>query len=202
MATPTNKNDCTNKSYVDQKIGESHISSHENRKNVFEYIIKIPAEFTTDFEINICASLLIYNFTPHLINKAAYKITILKKINESVFKGRWDFNLFKLTQDNYSDHYTACIEMYLQNKYDHQFNNFKLTFQTTNINIDHQTYKKINDQYQYFRCILNLSPDGSSRNIQRCLYITFEASYDNKSPSRLPIYLETNLWSQGCIKKS
>ena len=77
MATPTNKNDCTNKSYVDKN--ESHISPHENRKSIIEYIMKIPTELTTDFGIDIGASLLIYNFTPHRINKAAYKITIKKK---------------------------------------------------------------------------------------------------------------------------
>ena len=36
---------------------------------------------------------------------------------------------------------------------------------------------------------MNLSPDGSSNNIQRRLYITFQASYVNKSPNRLPIYV-------------
>ena len=36
---------------------------------------------------------------------------------------------------------------------------------------------------------MNLSPDGSSNNIQRRLYITFQASYYNKSPNRLPIYV-------------
>ena len=104
-------------------------------------------------------------------------------------KGKWYFNLFKLIQDNYSGHYTACIENYIHNIYDHEFNSTILTFQTTNINIDYQAYTKINNQYQYIRCILNLSSDGSSNNIQRRLYITFQASYDNKSPNRLPIYV-------------
>ena len=36
---------------------------------------------------------------------------------------------------------------------------------------------------------MNLSPDGSSNNIQRRLYVTFQASYDNKSPTRLTIYV-------------
>ena len=34
-----------------------------------------------------------------------------------------------------------------------------------------------------------LSPDGSSNNIQRRLYIAFQAPYDSKSPNRLPIYV-------------
>ena len=68
--------------------------------------MKIPTELTADFGIDIGASLLIYNFTPHRINKAAYKITI-KKNDESVFKARWDFNLFKLIQDNYSNYYSV-----------------------------------------------------------------------------------------------
>ena len=78
--------------------------------------MKTPTELTTDFGIDIGASLLVYNYTPHLINKAAYKLTISKKkIDESIFKARWDFNLFKLIQDNYSNYYTACIEIYIQN---------------------------------------------------------------------------------------
>ena len=150
--------------------------------------MKTQTELTTDFGI-YGASLLVYNFTPHLINKAAYKLTIARKTDESVLKGRWDFNLFKLIQDNYNDHYTSCVEIYIPNKYDHEFNSTILTFQTTNINIDYQAYTKINNQFQYIRCILNLSLDGSSNNIQRRLYITFQVSYDNKSPNRLPIYV-------------
>ena len=57
-----------------EQLGESHVSSHENRKNVFEYIMKTQTELTTDFGI-YSVSLLVYNFTPHLINKAAYKLT-------------------------------------------------------------------------------------------------------------------------------
>ena len=83
-----------------EQLGESHISSYENGKNVFEYIMKTQTELTTYFGI-YGASLLVYNFTPHVINKAAYKLTIARKTDESVFKGRWDLNLFKLIQDNY-----------------------------------------------------------------------------------------------------
>ena len=36
MAIPTDKDDSGNKLYVDQNIDESHISSHENHKNVFK----------------------------------------------------------------------------------------------------------------------------------------------------------------------
>ena len=80
--------------------------------------MKIQAELATDFGL-YGASLLVYKFTPHIINKAAYKLTLARKTDESVSKGRWDFN-FKLIQDNYSDHYNACIEIYIQNKYDHK----------------------------------------------------------------------------------
>ena len=110
--------------------------------------MKTQTELTTDFGI-YGASLLVYNFTPHLINKTVYKLTIGRKTDESVFKGRWDFNLFKLIRDNYSDHYTACIEIYIQNKLDNEFNNSSLTFQATNTNIDYQAYTKINNQYQH-----------------------------------------------------
>ena len=70
-----------------EQLSQSHISSHENRKNVFEYIMKTQTELTTDFGI-YGASLLVYNFTPLLINKAAYKLTIARKTDESAFKGR------------------------------------------------------------------------------------------------------------------
>ena len=34
-----------------------------------------------------------------------------------------------------------------------------------------------------------MSPDGSSKQIQRRLYINFQATYDNNSPPLLPIYV-------------
>ena len=55
-----------------------------------------------------------------------------------------------------------CIEIYTQDQYDNEFNRSSLTFETTNMNIDYQAYTKIVHEYYYIRCILNLSPDGSS----------------------------------------
>lgn len=67
----TNQNDAVNF----QQLKESHISSHENRKNVFEYIMKTQTELTADFGISN-ARLPIYNKTPHLINETPYVMFI------------------------------------------------------------------------------------------------------------------------------
>ena len=40
----------------------------------------------------------------------------------------------------------------------------------------------------YIRSILTLYPDGTSNRIQRTLYITIKANYDNNSPLSLPMY--------------
>ena len=84
-----------------------------------------------------------------------------------------------------------CIEIYTQDQYDNEFNRSSLTFETTNMNIDYQAYTKIVHEYYYYyyyyiTCILNLSPDGSSRQIQRRLFVTFQADFDNESPSSYP----------------
>ena len=63
----TNQNDAVK---FELKLKESHISSHENIKNVFEYIMKTQTELTADFGISN-ARLSIYNKTPYLINKTA-----------------------------------------------------------------------------------------------------------------------------------
>ena len=57
------------------------------------------------------------------------------------------------------------------------------------MNIDKFHTIKINNDYKYYRTILNLSPDGSSKLIQRRLYTTIECSYDNLSPNLLQLYV-------------
>ena len=69
MATPTNKNDCTNKSYVDQKILESHVRSHQNRKNVFKYLTDHGGEFSSDYGIYSVNLINNFNDMPHKVRK-------------------------------------------------------------------------------------------------------------------------------------
>ena len=38
---------------ADRKIGESHITSHENRKNVFKYATDTIGELSDDFGIQV-----------------------------------------------------------------------------------------------------------------------------------------------------
>ena len=56
------------------------------------------------------------------------------------------------------------------------------------MNIDYQAVKKISNQYHYIRAILNLLPDGTSRSIQRGLFVDFKSTFDNISPTKLRIY--------------
>ena len=52
MSSPVDKKNCENKRYVDQKIGESQITSHKNRKNVFKYITDNAGEFSANYGIS------------------------------------------------------------------------------------------------------------------------------------------------------
>ena len=109
----------------------------------------------------------------------------------SEYKGRLDFNLFKLIRDNFSDHYTVCLETYFQKSpfYDYEFGSTVLSFEALNINIDTGLTIKVNSEYKYLRTILNLSSDGTSKQIQRRLYVNFKSNFDNSSPVLLPIFV-------------
>ena len=109
----------------------------------------------------------------------------------SLFKGRFDFNLFKMIRDDFSDNYTVCVEVYFEKdgRHDTEFNRFKIQFERLNMNIDNYNTIKVNTDYKYFRSILNLSPDGTSKQIQRRLYVNVQSVYDNLSPSLLPLYV-------------
>ena len=184
--TSTNDN-----KYTDQKIAESHISSHENRKNVLKYAMD-DGEFTEDFGIQD-VNLITYNDSPHLSNKKAFSLKV-QKTNDgsSLFKGRFDFNLFKMIRDDFSDNYTVCIEVYFINsrQYDSEFNSFNISFEKLNMNINKShTIKISTSEYKYYRSILNLSPDGISTSIQRRLYVNVQSNYDNFSPQLLPLYV-------------
>ena len=178
-----------NKKYVDDEIAKSHITTHTNRKNVLKYAMD-DGEFTEDYGIQD-ANLIDYNDSPHKNNKKAFSLKVQKaKDGSSLFKGRFDFNLFKLIRDNYSDKYTVCLEIYFQKTgFDAEFNSLQVTFEKINMNTDRTTTVKTNPDYKYYRFIMNLSPDGSSPDIERRLYVTVQSTYDNRSPTLLPLYV-------------
>ena len=192
MAIPTDKNDSTNISYVDQKIGQSHISSHENRTNVLKYATDTIGELCDDFRIEVDSLKTDFNQMPHSVRKNAFAIDVLKKRMDQVYimeVGIGIIYLFKLIRDNFSQNYTCCIEIYVPDShYDNEFNSSRLSFQGLNININYQAVKKISNQYHNIRAILNLSPDGTSQSIQRRLYVDFKSTFDNSSPTKLRIY--------------
>ena len=116
MSSPVNKNDGVNKLYLDQKIGESHIISHENRKNVFEYITDKSGEFTADYGINSVNLIKNFDDMPHNIRKKAFSFTFLQKSNQnSQYKGKFDINLFKLITNNFSNNCTLALDFYFMN---------------------------------------------------------------------------------------
>ena len=179
-----------NNRYTDQKIAESHISTYTNRKNVLKYAMD-DGEFTEDAGIRD-VNLIDFNDMPHKTNKKAFSMKV-QRTNDgsSEYKGRFDFNLFKLIRDNFSDHYTVCLETYFQKNpfYDYEFGSTVLSFEALNINIDTGLTIKVNSEYKYLRTILNLSPDGTSKQIQRRLYVNFKSNFDNSSPVLLPIFV-------------
>ena len=179
-----------NNKYTDQKIAESHISTHENRKNFLAYAMD-DGEFTEDAGIQD-ANLIDFNDVPHKTNKKAFSMKV-QRTNDgsSEYKGRFDFNLFKLIRDNFSDHYTVCLETYFQKDpfYDYEFGSTILSFEAQNMNIDSGLTVKVNSDYKYLRTILNLSPDGTSKQIPRRLYVNFKSNFDNSSPVLLPIFV-------------
>ena len=179
-----------NNEYTDKKVAESHISvsTHENRKNVLKYAMD-DGEFSEDFGIQD-ANLITYNDSPHQTNKKAFSMKV-QETNGGLFKGRFDFNLFKMIRDNFSDNYTVCIEIYFEKdgRHDKEFNSFNITFEKENMNIDKSKTNQVNSEYKYYRSILNLSPDGTSQSIRRRLYINVQCNFDDKSPTLLPIYV-------------
>ena len=179
-----------NNKYTDQKILESHISTHTNRKNVLSYAMD-DGEFTEDFGIQD-VTLIDFDDMPHKTNKKAFSMKVRRTTDGSnEYKGRFDFNLFKMYRDNKSDKYTVCVETYFQKSpfYDYEFVSTLLGFEKLNINIDLGTTIKVNSEYKYLRTILNLSPDGTSPSIQRRLYVNFKSNFDNDSPNLLPVYV-------------
>ena len=179
-----------NNQYTDQQIAKSHISTHTNRKNVLSYAMD-DGEFTEDFGIQD-VTLIDFDDMPHKTNKKAFSMKVRRTTDGSnEYKGRFDFNLFKMYRDNKSDKYTVCIETYFQKSpfYDYEFVSTLLGFEKLNINIDLGTTIKVNSEYKYLRTILNLSPDGTSPSIQRRLYVNFKSNFDSDSPNLLPVYV-------------
>ena len=179
-----------NNKYTDQKISESRISTHTNRKNVLSYAMD-DGEFTEDFGIQD-VTLIDFDDMPHKTNKKAFSMKVRRTTDGSnEYKGRFDFNLFKMYRDNKSDKYTVCVETYFQKSpfHGYEFESTLLGFEKLNMNIDLGTTIKVNSEYKYLRTILNLSPDGTSPSIQRRLYVNFKSNFDNDSPNLLPVFV-------------
>ena len=175
--------------YTDKKIAESHISIHDNRKNVLKYAMDL-GEFTEDFGLQ--GTNLITNFdSPHKTNKKAFLIDVEKSGDISKFSCGFDFNLFKMIRDDFSNQYTVCVEIYFDKsgRDDTEFDSANITFQRQNMLIRKAHTIKVDSDYKYYRSVLNLAPDGSSPTIQRRLYINFDATYNNLSPSTLPLHV-------------
>ena len=147
------------------------------------------SEFTFDYGITD-ASLIDFDEVPHKINKKAF-ILKLQKTGDgtSLLKGRFDFNLFKLSRDNPSQNYAVCVEIYFRSSqfYEKEFNSVKIGFEKLSMHVNHSATKKVDSDYKYYRSIINMSPDGGGE-IQRRLFGDFQADYENSSPSSLPIY--------------
>ena len=179
-----------NNKYTDQQIAKSHISTHTNRKNVLSYAMD-EGEFTEGVGIQD-TKLIDFDDMPHKINKKAFSMKVWRTTDGSdEYKGRFDFNLFKMYRDNKSDKYTVCVETYFQKSpfYSYEFASTLLGFEKLNMNIDSGTTIKVNSEYKYLRTILNLSPDGTSPSIQRRLYVNFKSNFDNNSPHLLPVFV-------------
>ena len=179
-----------NNKYTDQKTLESRISTHTNRKNVLSYAMD-DGEFTEDFGIQD-VTLIDFDDMPHKRNKKAFSMKVRRTNDGSnEYKGRFDFNLFKMYRDNKSDKYTVCVETYFQKSpfHGYEFESTLLGFEKLNMNIDLGTTIKVNSEYKYLRTILNLSPDGTSPSIQRRLYVNFKSNFDNDSPNLLPVFV-------------
>ena len=179
-----------NNKYTDQQIAKSHISTHTNRRNVLSYAMD-DGEFTEDFGIQD-VNLIDFDDMPHKMNKKAFSMKVRRTTDGSnEYKGRFDFNLFKMYRDNKSDKYTVCVETYFQKSpfYGYEFESTLLGFEKLNMNIDLGTTIKVNSEYKYLRTILNLSPDGTSPSIQRRLYVNFKSNFDNNSPNLLPVFV-------------
>ena len=179
-----------NNKYTDQQIAKSHISTHTNRKNVLSYAMD-EGEFTEGVGIQD-TKLIDFDDMPHKINKKAFSMKVWRTTDGSdEYKGRFDFNLFKMYRDNKSDKYTVCVETYFQKSpfYGYEFESTLLGFEKLNMNIDSGTTIKVNSEYKYLRTILNLSPDGTSPSIQRRLYVNFKSNFDNNSPHLLPVFV-------------
>ena len=145
-AIPTDKNDSTNTSYVDQKIGQSHISSHENQTNVLKYATDTIGELCDDFRIEVDSLKTDFNQMPHSVRKNAFAIDVLKKRMDQVYI--MEVGIGICLRDDFSQKYTCCIEIYVpDSRYDNEFNSSRLSFQGLNININYQAVKKISNQY-------------------------------------------------------
>ena len=96
-----------------------------------------------------------------------------------------------MIRDDFSNNYTFCVEVYFEKGVvnDQEFNSFNISFEKLNMNIDKSHTIKINTDHKYYRSILNLSPNGTSKLIQRRLYVNVQSTYDNLSPNLLPLYV-------------
>ena len=165
MSSPVNKNDSVNKLYVDQKIGESHISSC--RTNVLKYITDNAGECTADYGISSVNLIDDFDDMPHKIGKKAFSFTLQKSNQNSQYRGKFDVNLFKLIRDNFSNNYTLAFEFYFKKTgftvYSNEFLSMNITLEVLNMIIAKQATTKVSNECHYIRSIVAVTLAFSPR---------------------------------------
>ena len=127
-----NESEAINLKQMKDYVNNSHISSSNNKKDVFRYLMEDIDESSSEQNITV-TGIEPYSKSPHTYNKQAYKIQ-LQKNEDNKYRPRIGFNMYKLPQGEY----TFVVEYFP----------FDISLDTTisvvsaSLNVGQQSYKK------------------------------------------------------------
>ena len=98
VGQPTTDTDAASKSYIDNTLAESHLTS-SHKSNEFKYL-NDPNETSSEYNITVDA-FTDFNESPHK-NKKAFQITLTKDVGTNDYRSRMGFNLYPLPLGRYT----------------------------------------------------------------------------------------------------
>ena len=185
ITEPKFDQDCVNKKYLVDYIGNSHIQSI-NSENKFKYIMNDPKSQISDENDVELGDTITFNNSPHKINKNVIDMKLLLDNSKGYYSSRIGFNLFLLSNSDY----TCCIEiMWLNDNIDPDSISIDGSSSIESIhNINRKTFKK----EKYVRLICQFTKSQNIGNNYLYIDMIFKmksgSSYDQKLQAYLIIY--------------
>ena len=177
VKTPSNDTDAANKSYIDETLAQSHITS-SNKKNALKYLLD--ADESSSENNIVVLGISDFAQSPHK-NILAYKVGLQKNSGSDDYQSRIGFNLYPLSIGKF----TSVLEYYPLGSH----TNIQLSAQATTASIHKTVQKSFSDHVKIL-----VQFNNGSRDALDYIYFNLHGKSTLSSPQAFLIIYGVKDW--------